>query len=152
MFEIAGLIVFLIVGLAIWRAIVFLNGLYEDHVPDSYQERIYKTSKDLPKIVWAWFIGLVFWASAGAVLLQFALGLFGVEELLPSTSWAPGIFFLLLLAILFHFWETPHRTKGPSKARGRNLKSSHQSPAIKPSKVSPSQKRGRTIRTYRDLR
>jgi len=152
MFKIVGLIVFFGVGLAMWRAIVFLNSFYEEHVPDKFQDRIYKTSKDLPKIVWAWFVSVIFWTSAGAVLLHFVFGLFGLESILPSASWAPAILVPLLFAILFHFWESPHRTAEPSKSRGRNLKSSHQPTSTKPTKSSPSQKRGRTIRTYRDLR
>lgn len=151
MFEIAGLIVFLGVGLGVWRAIVSLNSLYEEHVPDKVQEQIYKTSKDLPKIVWAWSIGLIFWASAGAVLLQFVLGLFGVEKLLPSAAWAPGIFFPLLMAILFHFWETPHRTKDSFKARGRKMQPSVDSANKKTTPATSSAKRGRTIRSYRDI-
>lgn len=151
MFNIAALIVFLGVGLALWRAIVFLNTLYEEHVPDKYQERIYKTSKDLPKIVWAWTMTVVFWTSAGAMLLHITLGMFGGEKFLPATSWAPGIFFPLLLAIVCHFWESPHRAGLPAKSRGRKLLSSVDSSKKKPSPVTPS-KRGRTIRSYRDIK
>lgn len=151
MFEIAGLIVSLGVGLSLWRTILFLYSLYEEHVPDTVQERIYKTSKDLPKILWAWCVGLVFWTSAGAVLVRLMFSLFGFEGSLRSAAWAPGIFFPLLMSILFQFWETPPRTKDSFKARGRKMQPSVDSVNKKNTPPTSSEKRGRTIRSYHDI-
>ena len=152
MYELIGFAVFCLIGFGVWQGLAFLKGIYEERVPDKVQDPIYKTLKDLPKLVWEWGISIVFWSSVGAVLLQLVLTPFGLQSILPPAAWAPLVFMVIVMLMIFNFWDTPHRTKEPPKARGRNLKSSLQSPAVKPAKSSPSQKRGRTIRTYRDVR
>jgi hypothetical protein len=137
-------------GFLCWLGIIRLAGSYEDRVPERIQEKVYKLAKNFPEIVIDLIVSLVFWGGLGSVLLGLLLYLFGAAEFLPFLEIGRGIVFPLLALFVIHFWSTPERIKAP-KPRGRTLR---ERPGAAPKQTTPSPQgpRGRTIRSYRDIK
>jgi hypothetical protein len=145
-----GLILFCGIGYAVWKGMLNVAAVYEKRVPNDIQDRIYRISKDFPQLVLDWVLSILFWTAIGAILPWLILEPLGFAAFLPSVKLALMFLTWLLISFLIHFWSTPHRLKDSPPMRGRELKKSLKS--APKSTVSPSVGRGRTIRSYRELR
>lgn len=147
------------VGIAAWQLVRRIVTAYEENAPEGVQTAVYKVAKDFPKLVVGLGISIAFWWALGAILMWPIATALGVARYLPSAKFAPLVLFVIGMLVLHEFWNTPHRPKETIKPRGRRLvppessKSRHKpsisSAPARPSKAAP---RGRTIRTYRNLR
>lgn len=154
-----GLALFCLIGIAAWQLVRRIFNVYEENTPEGVQTAVYKVAKDFPKIVLGLGISIAFWWALGAVLIWPIATALGVARYLPSARFAPMVLFVIGMLVLHEFWNTPHRPKETIQRRGRQLVPPKGSqPRHKPSSSSaparPSRpaSRGRTIRTYRNLR
>jgi len=142
------------VGFAVWIGILKLWEFYEQQTPPEIQTRLHTTAKNLPRDAFNLVAACLFWLSLGALLVQFTLGCFGLDGWLPNTSWALSVVTFFIIGGLINFWEEPGRSD-PIKPRGRALDRKGEKKGAKqtsrPAKPTDTT-RGRTIRSYHDIR
>ena len=151
MFEVAGLVIFFVAGYAAWKVVATIFCVCKERVAQSVQDRILKTLKALPRTLLDIFLVFIFLSSVGAVLLQLALRPLGLATLLPAARWAPIVLALLAWGVICHFFDSAGDTNDPPQSRGRDVGKSHDDPIRKQSNPHAQEKRGRVIRSYRDL-
>lgn len=148
------LVGFAAVGFAVWIGILKLWALYEKWTPPTVQTRLYTTAKNLPRDAFNLIFSCLVWASLGALLLRFVFGLVGLDVWLPSTSWAAPVVAFFIYCALLSFWDSPARSE-PIQPRGRGLRRDGQkqtAPHTSRPATPPGNVRGRTIRSYHDIK
>ncbi|MEX2317309.1 MAG: hypothetical protein WD669_09170 [Pirellulales bacterium] len=148
------LIVFAVAGFSVWFGIVKLWTIYEERAPLAIQEWLYKRAKNLPGDAIDLVLSCLFWSGLGALPLRVVLGLVGLDDWLPDTSWALPVVAFFFFGALLSFWDSPARKK-EAQPRGRGLGPSAQKPAPPGANRhanAPSNTRGRTIRSYQDIK
>ncbi len=137
-------------GYLIWMGIVRLARLYEDCVPEVAQEKLYHVAKNFPSLVIDLALSLLFWSGLGSLLLGAIFAPFGARGFLPFSGLGLVAVPLILILFVHFFWSSPARTKTP-EPRGRSLR---ERPGATPKQTTPAPQgpRGRTIRTYRDIK
>lgn len=149
MVQIIALAVYCGIGLVIWLGILRLVHFYKQRAPENVQDRIYRVGKNLPATLINLAVSVLFWSEIGVLLLSAVLGIFGAEGMLPIAPWEPLMVILIPIMLLINFWAAPEQVKD-KPARGRKLREFLDESPKKPN-PQPSAKRGRTIRSYRDL-
>jgi hypothetical protein len=139
---------FCAIGFSIWIGVQKLYAIYEERTPQAVQENFYWLTKNLPQLVFDGVFSLVFWSGLGAAALRIVLLPFGADRFLPDVSWASSVVIGVIVLFVMSFWSTPERSKAPPP-RGRDLKKGAGKPLQEKTKT-PS--RGRTIRSYQDIR
>jgi hypothetical protein len=145
---------FIGVGFAVWIGILKLWEFYEERTPPDVQVRLHTTAKNLPRDAFNLVASCALWSGLGALLIRFLLGLVGLDAWLPDTPWALPVVMFFVIGGLMHFWDGP-APSDPIQPRGRSLnpkenkkRTPHASPAAKGAGAT----RGRTIRSYHDIK
>lgn len=141
-------VLFCAIGFSLWLGILRLHAIYAERTPQTIQDGIYTTLKDLPRLVFDGLFSLVIWSALGAAALRILLLPFGADRFLPDVSWASTVVIGTIVLFALSFWSSPERLKAPPP-RGRDLKKGAGKPLQEKTKT-PS--RGRTIRSYQDIR
>ncbi|MDX1964985.1 MAG: hypothetical protein SFX18_17690 [Pirellulales bacterium] len=144
---------FVALGFIIWIGLLKLWNFYEERTPTTIQRRIYTTAKNLPRDVFNLVVSSVLWSGLGALALQFLFGLVGLAGWLPNTSWALPVIVFFILGALFSFWEEPARSEEVQpRGRGFNNNRLGSGPRSSPPATTAGNVRGRTIRTYHEIK
>lgn len=152
MFIFLLLTMFIAVGFAVWIGILRLWQFYEQRTPPHIKLRVHSTAKNLPSYTFNLVACLLLWLGLGAMFVRFVLDLIGLEDCLPSTSGASGLVMFFVISWLVAFWEGSSPSD-PIEPRGRRLlddeKKGYTPQASSPEKGAA---RGRTIRSYRNVK
>ncbi len=143
-------VLFCALGFSLWLGFLRLHAIYEERTPRAIQDTVYEVTKHLPTLLFNGVFSLVFWSGLGAVAVRLVLIPFGADRFLPDVSWAPGVVIGTLVLFVVSYWASPERSKAPPP-RGRDLKKPQAAGnALRANAKTPS--RGRTIRSYQDIR
>ena len=154
MIEYIPLVGFTALGFAVWIGILKLWTLYEERTPPAIQTRLYTRAKNLPRDVLNLILSCLIWAGMGALLLRFVLGLVGLDGWLPSTPWALPVIYFFVFGGLYAFWESPAPSERiQPRGRGLGHKAENKaSPRTSRPTTTAGNTRGRTIRSYHDIK
>ena len=134
---------------SLWLGVLRLHVIYEERTPRTIQDTVYEVAKHLPRLVFDGLFSLVVWsATRSGRSNEFSFFPFGADRFLPDVSWAPSVVIGTLALFALSFWSTPERLKAPPP-RGGILRTGAGKPLQEKTKT-PS--RGRTIRSYQDIR
>lgn len=148
------LVLFVAVGFVVWIGILKLWAFYEERTPPGIQLRLYTTAKNLPRDAFNLVTSCLLWSGLGALLLRLVLGLVGLDGWLPSTPWALPVVAFFVFGGLLIFWDGPAPSE-PVEPRGRGLSRKGEkkgSPNTSRPATATGNTRGRTIRSYHDIK